>query len=149
MHLPFSEKFGFTPLIRKIFMVSFYYDAKLMHKIGKELKLSWYTWQCRTGPLLITCLYTIFFYNTGFIGSNSGPFTIQGNAITRKSLASDNVDFMGKLLDTWISWTFWSLEGALGLLTEPFSVCMSALVGLQTLRDGVWSSMYKQWGCFP
>ena len=50
--------------------------------------------------LLITCLYKICFYNARFIGSNDGPFTIQGNAIVRKSMASNTVDFSGKLLDT-------------------------------------------------
>ena len=54
--------------------------------------------------LLITCLYKIFFYNAKFIDSNSGPFIIQENAIVRKSSASDNVDFLGKFLDTWIFW---------------------------------------------
>ena len=77
--------------------------------------------------LLITCLYKICFYNVGFIGSNNVPLTIQVNAITRKSLASNNVDFSGKLLDSmhllvtwtsWVSWTFGSLKGTLGLLTS-------------------------------
>ena len=51
----------------------------------------------------IECLYKVCLYNAEFNGSNNGPFTIQGNAITRKSSAFDNVDFSGKLLDTWIS----------------------------------------------
>ena len=59
------------------------------------------------------------FYNAGSIGSNNGPFT--RNATARKNSASDNVDFSGKLLDTWTSWIFWtfgSLGGALGFLTS-------------------------------
>ena len=65
--------------------------------------------------LSITCLYKICFYNAGFIGSNIGPFTIQVNVIMRKSLASDNVDFSGKLLDTCTSWQF-RQDGSLGPL---------------------------------
>ena len=54
--------------------------------------------------LLITCLYKICFYNVRFIGSNDGPFTIQGNEIATKGSTSNNVDFSRELLDTWISW---------------------------------------------
>ena len=50
------------------------------------------------------CLYKVCFYNAEFNGSNNGPSTIQVNAITRKNLALDYADFLGKLLDTWISW---------------------------------------------
>jgi len=35
MHLPFLEKFGFCTLDQVFIMVSFYNDARLMHKIGK------------------------------------------------------------------------------------------------------------------
>ena len=85
-------------------MVSFYYDAKLMRKIDKYPKLSWYAWQCWVNPLLITCLYNIFFYNAGFIGSNNGPFTIQEMQLRGKAQGS--------------SWTLGSLGGALGFLTS-------------------------------
>ena len=60
----------------------------------------------RTIPLIL-CPYKTCFYNVGFIGSNSRPFAIQGNASTRKSSASNNVDFSGKLLDLLVTWTTW------------------------------------------
>jgi len=73
------------------------------------------------GYMEIKCLYKVCFYNTEFIGSNSGPFTIQGNVITRVNLVLDNVDFLGKLLATWTSWQF-EQHGSLrplDLLREP------------------------------
>ena len=54
------------------------------------------------GKTLLLFVYKICFYNARLIGSNNGPFT--RNAITRKNSAFDNVDFLRKLLDTWISW---------------------------------------------
>ena len=77
--------------------------------------------------LLITHLYKICFYDAGFISSNSGPFTIQVNAITRKSSAFDNVDFSGKLLDTCTSWQF-RQHGSLGpldLFEDFLATCTS------------------------
>ena len=67
------------------------------------------------------CLYKVCFYNAEFISSNSEPFTIQGNVITRENLVLDNVDFSGNLLATWTSWQF-EQHGSLGpldLLREP------------------------------
>ena len=77
--------------------------------------------------LSITCLYKICFYNAGFIDSNIGPFTIQGNATARKSSAFDNVDFLGKLLDTCTSWQF-RQHGSLGpldLFEDFLATCTS------------------------
>ena len=121
MHQPFSKKFGFCTLDWVFIMVIFYDDTRLMHKIGKYPKISRHAQQ-REKDLSFDFMFVQdlllqywvhrlqwwAFYNTR-------------NATARKNSASDNVDFSGKLLDTWTSWIFWtfgSLGGALGFLTS-------------------------------
>ena len=102
---------------------------------------------------LITCLYKTCFYNIGLISSNSGPFT--RNAIARKSSTFDTVDFSGKLLDTWISWTwtawiswtFGSLEGAIGFLTSRIFGNFDVLTIWIFWQFGSWTFLATSTSC--
>ena len=96
-------------------MVSLYYDARLMHKIGKWPKLSWYGQQCGKDPSFDYKLVHDFPLQCWVYWLQWWTFYNTRHATTRKSSASDTVDFSGKLLDTWTSWQL-KQHGSLGPL---------------------------------
>ena len=89
-------------------------------------------------------------------GFNSGPFTIQGNSnLQRRGFILNGPTFLEKILNfgnVLLGTKFWQLATnfiCTHLHDMAISVSMHACVGLETLRDQVWSNVQEMRLLFP
>ena len=126
MHLPLSEKLVFHPW-SGVYHSEFLLWCKINAQDWQVTETFMTCLTMREGLILWFHACTKFaFYNDGFIDSNDGPFTIQemwlrGKARFLIMLTSWGSSWTLDLLviwTVWISWTFGSLEGAIGFLSS-------------------------------